>query len=768
MSKKVKIIGSVLALFVLLCVGLFFFVSSKIKPEEIKKLTIETIEKSLPGATASLGTIDYSLGFTVKLGFKDLMIKLKEKDQSEIVSVKEFQVKVPIWSIITNGGTIDVSLQNPHLSLVEYDKDSTNLKLALGNKKPEEAKKESTAKSEEKATEELKLPQFVLNSKINVRVNDIALKMKKFDGSKTDLHFNRVLLKDINLKKSTAFEIESDLHLTSKEGQKIETNVLAIGQVNLNEYVEQNVINLSTLVNVTKTNISGMKHRIPDVKSQIKVLITKEGKISVDTETNVGSLATAVVSIELMEKILKVKTLKVDLFLKEVNSIVDPTLKESLSKIDFNNSTLSLNGEVTLNDGNLENTNLNFALSPEIILNGAEGLKITTALKGSFKNEQLAVYVVNKAMDGIINVDVKGRINPMQKDFSVEKLGPIYIDIVASNAKFTTEMIRKTLYSKSTTAPVETNEATASTVVAKKAQPIPPRKLPNVIVDAKWKQIIIGKEEFFGSAKIVTLGSSINSENINFQFSKGKGSLNFSSKQLPSMNIDNKFGFSMTNLNLNSLQAFLPPMLENLKGDFSGDVKGAFLQTPTVGEYNVNFSLNAVNGELKGLNLNEQVLAVISKVDLLKDKIGKKDIKFDDQFEKLVLKGDVNNKTLTVSTFEFTGIKNSTSITGKGFVGMPLSKKDSLMDLVYIDKSGVINQFMTKNVGTDQLPLKLKGIEFALSPDYAYTISSLAKGALKTKGKEEVKKVAEKVIDKVIKNDEIKQKAGNLLKGLFK
>jgi 2-phosphoglycerate kinase len=75
---------------------------------------------------------------------------------------------------------------------------------------------------------------------------------------------------------------------------------------------------------------------------------------------------------------------------------------------------------------------------------------------------------------------------------------------------------------------------------------------------------------------------------------------------------------------------------------------------------------------------------------------------------------------------------------------------------------------MVKNLGTDKLPLKLTGIEFALHPDYAYTISAVAKGALKTKGKEVVKQQATKLIEKVIQNDELKEKAGKLFKGLFK
>lgn len=763
-----KIFSAVALGFLLIIGGTFFYVKSKINPEEIRKMTVEAISKAMPGAEVSLGSVDYALGLNVKLGFNDLQIKLKE-DKLEVISVKDFHVKIPLWAIITNGGTVDINVQNPHVNFKEYSAKSNSITMALGKKEDTSADSKDEATKDDKASgDKLEVPGFISKSKLNVRVTDILLKYAKIDGTNGEIVFNRFLLKNVNLETTTAFEIESDIAVNLKDHKKFHTHGLVIGQINLNEFVKEKKIDTSLVVDVTNTSMTGMNYKIPDIKSKVHVVMLNQGPIKLDVESSFGSLAQTQLSVEMLEKKMDVKNLKLDVFLKELSGMLDKETAAKLAAIDFGKSNFFVQGELSLDDGNMTNSNVNFGLSNDITYNGAEGLKAQVGMKGRYQNENLQVTLNNKVLDGTINIDVKGKLNPMAKDFSVDKMGPLQIDVLATNAKFSTEMIRKNLYAKKPEAAARGSEEKTDAAGKTAAVKPEPRKLPHVIIDAKWKQIIVGKDEFSGNGKIVAQNTSIASDGINFQFSKGKGLITFSSKQDPSLTTDNKFTFNLTGLNLSSLGAFLPPILESMKGDFSGDVKGAFVQHPKHNTYNVNFNLSATNGEIKGLNMTEHVMSVIGKVQMLKDKIGKKDLKMTDEFEKLIVKGDATETQLNLNTFEFVGLKNTTSITGSGKVGMPLSKKESLLDLVYVDKAGVVADFMNKNVGTDKLPLKLTGLEFDLKPDYGYTIGALAKGALKTKGKEEVKKAATKALDKVLQNEDIKAKAGNLLKGLFK
>lgn len=770
MSSKLKVFGAVVLGFLVLLGGTFFYVKSKINPEEIRKLTVEAIAKAMPGADVSLGSVDYALGLNVKLGFNDLQIKLKAEDKIEVINIKDFHVKIPVWAIITNGGTIDINVQNPHVNFKEYSEKVNSITLALGKKDEASSDKKDEGKTDASSgSDKIEVPGFIAKSKLNVRVTDILLKYSKLDGSNGEISFNRFLLKNVNLETATAFEIESDIAVNLKGHKKFHTHGLVIGQVNLSEFVKEKKIDTSLVVDITSTSMTGLNYKIPDIKSKIRVIVPKEGAIKLDIESSFGSLAQTQVSVEMLEKKMDVKNLKLDVFLKELNSMLDKETAQKLAAIDFGKSNFFIQGDLTLDDGNLSNSNVNFGLTNDIVYHGAEGLKALVGMKGRYQNENLLVSLNNKVLDGTINVDIKGKLNPMAKDFSVDKMGPIQIDVLATNAKFSTEMIRKNLYAKKPeTAQAKATGTEGAGAGASAAAKPTMRKFPHLIVDAKWKQIIVGKDEFSGNGKIVVQNTTVGTDGIHFQFSKGKGLITFFSKQEPNFTVDNKFTFNLTGLNLSSLGALLPPVLESIKGDFSGDVKGTFTQYPKSSAYNVSFNLNASNGEIKGLNMTEHVASVLSKVEILKSKIGKKDLKMTDEFEKLIVKGEATETLLSLSNFEFIGLKNTTVITGNGKVGMPLSKKESSLDLVYVDKTGTVSDFMTKNVGTDKLPLKLTGVEFDLKPDYGYTLGILAKGALKTKGKEEVKKVATKALEKVIQNEDIKAKAGNLLKGLFK
>jgi hypothetical protein len=745
--------------------SLVFYASTKIKPEEIRKLTINAIEKSMPGTKASLEKIDYSLGFNIKIEFQDLKIYLKD-DNSLMMGVKDFHFKLPIWAIITNGGTVDLAIQKPMINYKEFEPKVNSFTKAFGPQKNETAQNESKeTKSDES---KLEIPAFISKSKINVRITDIDVAYQLLDKSNGKLVVNRFLLKDLNLTSTTAYELESDIQANLKDGKKFATHIVAIGQINLKEFINDKKIDTKIMVEAKNTSLSGLAYKIPDIKSTIQILMLPNGAINLDLDTNLGSIATNQLKVELLEKKINLKNFKFEVFLRELPSFLDKATLEKLAMIDYKNANFLLQGDLVLDDGVLTNSNLNFSLTQDILVKGAEGLNVVVGMKGRYNNENLQLNLTNKVLDGNVNIELKGKVNPTQKDFSVEKMAPLFVEVLASNIKFTPEMIRKNIYGKPKPAEATASEKADGTKVAK-MPPKTERKLPHVAVDLKWKQVIIGKDEFSGFGKVLVKAKTIASEGISFQFSKGKGNITFLNTQDASLLTNTKFTFNLNGLNLNSLQVFLPPALESIKGDFSGDVKGTLAEGPkNTTNYAVSFSLNATNGELKGLNLTEHIAGVVSKLDMLKDKIGKKDIKVTDEFEKLVLKGNATDKLLTIDAFDFTGIKNSTSVTAKGKVGQPNSKNESNVELVYQDKTGAVSQFMVKNLGTDKLPLKLTGVEFSLHPDYAYTISAVAKGALKTKGKEVVKEQATKLMEKVIKNDEIKEKAGKLFKGLFK
>jgi hypothetical protein len=106
-------------------------------------------------------------------------------------------------------------------------------------------------------------------------------------------------------------------------------------------------------------------------------------------------------------------------------------------------------------------------------------------------------------------------------------------------------------------------------------------------------------------------------------------------------------------------------------------------------------------------------------------------------------------------------------VTGNGEIYPIAGARLSTMDVVMVDNTGKISDILQKNTGSKNLPMRLSGPGFDLKPDYAYTITKLSKGALKTKGEEKIKEVILKNIDKVVPAA-AKEKVQGLLNNFFK
>ena len=118
MSKKVKILLSVAIVGIVTFASLILFISSKINPELIRKKTISAIEESLPKAKAEIGEIDYSLGASISLNVKNFSLKIKKTGEL-LTNLKEFEVKIPVFSILTGGGVIDIVANSPSVYVVQ-------------------------------------------------------------------------------------------------------------------------------------------------------------------------------------------------------------------------------------------------------------------------------------------------------------------------------------------------------------------------------------------------------------------------------------------------------------------------------------------------------------------------------------------------------------------------------------------------------------------------------------------------------------------------
>ena len=127
-SNKVKIISSLLVFFLVVIGGLFYYASTKLRPEEIKKLAIEQTKKVFPRSEVSLGNVQIGWGLNFNINLEKLSVKTtKNNQQFDMMSVDQLLVKIPLWAILTGAGVIEVRLDAPLVTTpIKVDCYSTN------------------------------------------------------------------------------------------------------------------------------------------------------------------------------------------------------------------------------------------------------------------------------------------------------------------------------------------------------------------------------------------------------------------------------------------------------------------------------------------------------------------------------------------------------------------------------------------------------------------------------------------------------------------
>lgn len=785
-SNKLKILGIVGLVFVILFGGIFYYASTKLRPEEIKKMAILQTQKVFPKAEISLGSVNIGWGLNFKVNIEKLSLKTtKDNQKVDMMSVDQMVVNVPFWAILTGSGVIEIKLDAPAMNYHEFA-EGNNWAYAMGDQKKLEEKKSDDKKTNEKSedngstTSSSQALGIFGSSKINLKLSDVAVKYSLRDNSKGEIKISRFLIKGLNFETTTAFEVASTASFVMKDNSKVSFDTMVIGEFNIADLMKNGSVSSLVIVKINNIAKTGLEWKFPEIITNVDVLLKKDGELSGKMTTTFESQNKISANFK-MTKQIEISNINAEIILKDVAAIMG--LDKS---IDLSKAKLLAKGSLLYGEDKKINANINFAISPGISYS-KEGIIASTTMAGDFKGSDLSVKVKTDVLDGQVNTSVSGQFNPNEK-FDMAKLKPFDIRIVASGMKIPEKIIRAKLWDRKAdevgATSVKTTNAEnkkmekgsadeATTAIATTTTAVSPEAstmgLPPSSVSLDWNNINIGGEDFSGHAKIVTSLAAIAVDNMTFKFSKGTGKLS----QIMTLNknsSESKFNFEVANLNLSSFKAFLPPFVENFSGNFTGKVNGSAVmfknnKPPT---YDVTVIADAKKGEIKKLNLSDYINPMLANIPVVKDKMKDKQIKIDGNFETFTMKGRFTNEQYNLSSFEFIGLDKKVQVTGSGEIyPQPTSAKLSAMDVNFVDNTGKISDVLQQNVGTKVLPMRLTGKGFDLKPDYAFTVSKLAKGALKTKGEEKLKEVIQKNIDKVVPAA-AKEKVQGLLNGLFK
>lgn len=753
--KTLKIVGVTFLVFLFLFLGAFYYASTKLKPEEIKKIAIAQSKVIFPNADLSLEKVDIGWGFNFNIHLEKLkLIATKEGKRVDMLAVDQLVVQVPVWALLSGRGVIEVKFDAPMMNYAEFS-EGNNWTYALGNKK-EEAKPIAGAPSESGDSSKTALGIFG-KSKINVKFSDILVKYSLRDNSNGEIKISRFLIKGLNFDSATAFELASTANFVMKDKSKISFDTLAIGQLNIADLVKNGSVTSMVIVKINNMAKTGLAMKFPEVTSTIDVLLKKDGELSGKILTTFESQNKISANFK-MTKEIEITDINVDIIMKDIATILG---LENLA--DMTKTKLVSKGSVVYGADKKINANMVFTVAPGIGYS-KEGITATTTVEGSFKTKELAVKTKTQILEGEITSSVAGVFDPNEK-FDIAKLKVFDIKVAARGMKIPEAMIREKLWAKKA---VEEKTAVPEAGEDKTATSSPPVGLPPSNINLDWSNITIGNEDFSGNGRIVTSLSAIAIDGLTFKFSKGTGKLT-QTMTIGKNSSESKFSFEVANLNLSAFKSFLPPFIENFSGVFTGKVAGAasIYKAPKIPTYDVTVAVDAKNGEIKKLNLSEYINPMLASIPIVKDQVKGKEVKWNGNFETFTMKGHFTNAQYSIPSFDFVGLDKKVQVTGSGEIYPLPSAKLSSMEVVMVDHTGKISDILLKNTGSKNLPMRVSGPGFDLKPDYAYTITKLSKGAIKTKAEEKVKEVIMKNIDKVVPAA-AKEKVQGLLNGLFK
>ncbi len=777
-----KPIYKVILLTIVVCVslisGAIYYVSTKLKPEEIKKLTIDQVAKVFPNSSVELGEVDVKIGFNFKIYMSKFRLEYNGSMggvKSKLTSINELQIKIPFWAILMGGGIVEFKMDNPEINFEEFT-EGTNWKLAVGKNILDESKEEQ---KDNDTTDNVKLELGPLaKSKINIRFNNTIFSYKLKSKTNGKFIVSKFIINGLNFETPSAFELASSVLTTDDLKNTTSFDILTIGQINLSEYLKNGDLPLDAVVKINQFSKSGLTYKVPEISTNINLVAKKSGIIegvfnsTFETQNKISGKFS-------IGKSIRLTNFNADIYMKDIQTITSLD-----SSIDMSKAKFTAMGSFEIDDQSKMVPNFQFELTPAVNTS-IDGVEVSTTFNGELKDSTYSLFVANKIMGGSANINVLGSLD-LNQTFNMSKISPIDIKVIARDIKLTEKFIQTKLWANKNLTNDNPSESQTGTKNDEKSNTTNqkadnPPILPPMVISLDWSNVNVGGSNFQGKGKIVTSNSAVAIDGLVFKFANGNGKLSQVTSLKKNSN-ESKFNLEIANLNVESFKSFLPPFIENFKGDFTGKISGETILYKTKPEpkYDVLVDISVKQGEIKKLNISDYVNPVLKNIPVVKTfYTSDKEMKVNGSFETLSLKGKFKESNYQISNFLFWGLNKKVEVSGAGNIS-PLQSTPSEMDVVFTDHGGKISDLLQKNTGSKTLPLKLKGNGFSLTPDVSYTVSKLAKGAMKTKGEEKLKEAATKALDKaadkilngkakdLIKSDETKEKVNKLLKGLFK
>lgn len=726
----------------------WYLVQKRLNPEEIKKLTQNELSKVFPNGSVQLGEVDISIGFTSEIKILKLSIDIKNKRRNiSLLKLNNVSVKIPAWSILRGEGAIDIALDSPLIIYEEFNK-TNNWQFAIG----QESKKEEPSSSGNETLPD----EFLSRFKLNLIISKLDFLKKDTEGKELNLKVSSLEINDFNFLRPINFKLASKLKLPFDKSDNIDFETILDGTLDLSSYFKD-----KTFAGVCNFNFENIKfsllkgQNIPDINGEVKFSADSSLKVTKNIQISAGEVAKLNLNVNIDKNMININInqIKAEVIIIKLLSLFNIQEK----RLNIGQSKVLITGDAQL--GKKIIPNLNVKISSPIEFKHKTKLNIME-FNSLLSKGQLSVNTELKAMDGIIKIELMNKFNVNSLPESLGQLNNIVVKVKANGVNinknfiesFTTKHNGKTKKVKAKSEQMDLLNLFVG--------------LPKADVSISLRNSMLLSDSLEGTINTHIVQGKIKSE-ISLNLLKGKINLE-NTTIAQKKRITSKFTFGVNKLKFNSIQEMLPPNLGKISGNINLKSSGTLSFDRYINniQHKIKFDLNASKGKIKHFNLSQYLNNIIKKIPVLHKSLKNRSYKINQTFERLSVKSTLSTMKYNFKKIYFKGLNNKIEIKSSGFIFPNSKKKQSKINVSYLDHTGLISKPLAKNFDTKELPLMLKGYGFSLTPDYKYTISKLSKNKLKKIKKKQTKKLKKSIkkeIDKKIKNKKIK----NLLNGFL-
>ncbi len=719
MSKlKMTLIVSATGI-LLLVLGSLILVKSKLRPSSVRNLIVQSVQETLPGAEVSLGQIQLDFGLNIYMRINDVKLTSKEK-KSELFEATSCVLKLPLWTVVTGGGVVEILMEKPFVHYLNFGA-TNNWKLALQNQLLSTL---IEPKMEKTTTEVFQTPGTGKKSKflakllsrifVNIKMGDLNIVYHLSDNQSGKVRIEKFVIKGLNFESNTAFELASNVSVALSEKQKAQFELLAIGQFNLTEILQNSVLNTKAVAHIKNFVISKTDIQIPEIDAEIDLAIDKNNNVQAPLVINFGGNS---ISANVIGPIGEpaIESLKMDFVLDESFNFL--SIKHE--NLFFEKSRLHVDGKVVMHDKKLF-PELKFGLTTPLLYKD-EFLTGNISLGGTFLNGEYEITSIFEAYGGSVNSNLKGKLDINNFPIEIDKYSPFLLKISGNKM-----LLPKTIFRKLF---VHDAEAVTSAPAESKLQPAPSDlkpidviKLPPGEITCLFDNVTLDTLPMHAEATVTIKNGVID---IHHTFLKhadasgAKGLLMFNAEIRPKSKSETsgKMRTQLEGFNVLGISPLLPKIFEGITGIFTGTISGNFSYNKKKLAYNFAANITGKNGEIKGINFREKVQSLVDKSSDTSSKL--EDL--DQHFDTLEFKGDLSEVQSKLKSFNFSGGQNKLSMKANGVMFPAELKTQSEMFVTLSD-----NKFK-KYFGTSVLPMRLRGPGLWPAVDDAYTLEKLQK-----------------------------------------